>query len=307
MSSNNNAKNNAVYTSASLINMLPSEPSVCVPRIYMNISKERVYNVFADLFGHESIERVDLIERENKEGESYKRAFIHFKFWPRTEQSTEVRLKLLNGDEVKVVYDQPWYWRISASRHPRPDQQQPRRNEKPSRSSRPFIMIDEEDDEVPLPYQQRRREEHVRIASRPPPPAPHKAAARPQQQQYHSHSRHSGTSGAGAGAGGYYYERNNNKSRNVNVSRRIRYEEEDNDNEHSENNYQRRINKVRPSNIYVTPTKKEPEIALWIEKAMVPPGAPVKGRKPCLVMEDDATTPTTTSFDETPGVLDDSC
>ena len=136
---------NTVYTSKSLIDMLPSEPSICVPRIYMNITKERVYDVFADLFGHQAIERVDMIERTNKEGESYKRAFVHFKAWPRTPQSTEVRLKLLNGDEVKIVYDQPWYWRISASRLPRPEEQQKRRKEQPV-SQRPFIIIEENED-----------------------------------------------------------------------------------------------------------------------------------------------------------------
>lgn len=129
------------YTTSSLIAMLPCEPSVCIPRVFMNIKKERVYDVFADLFGRNAIERVDMIERKNKDGEEYKRAFVHFKFWPRTEQATEVRLKLLNGDEVKVMYEQPWFWRISASRVPRPEEQQ-RRNESIV-PSRPFILFDE--------------------------------------------------------------------------------------------------------------------------------------------------------------------
>ena len=135
MSSNTNT----LYTARSLITMLPSEPSICIPRLFMNIQKERVYDVFTDLFGHNAIERVDMIERKNNIGGECKRAFIHFKSWPHTEQATEVRLKLLNGAEVKIMYDQPWFWRISASRVPRPENVY----RSGTLENRPFIVIDE--------------------------------------------------------------------------------------------------------------------------------------------------------------------
>jgi len=50
--------------------------------------------------------------------------------------------------------------------------------------------------------------------------------------------------------------------------------------------YSSRIEMNRPPKVHVTPTK-EPEIAAWIERV---PGAPVKGKKPRLVL--DEATPT---------------
>ena len=296
---------NTVYTTGSLINMLASEPSICVPRIYMNITKERVHDVFADLFGHQAIERVDMIERENKEGEPYKRAFVHFKFWPRTEQSTEVRLKLLNGEEVKVVYDQPWYWRISASRLPRPEQQQRRKDAVPSR---PFIMI--EDDvpqrreqrplqardiapyqDAPRGYEQRDRRDDRRDDRR----APRHYEQRPLQTRdvcsYQDAPR------------GYERERRPHYD-----DRREREHREPRQQYPREHYQQRRTDERRPAPIR-TPTK-EPEIASWVGKSA--PGAPgPKGRKPRLVIEEEggagateakssaSTRPRRLSFDET--------
>jgi hypothetical protein len=97
-----------------------NEPSICIPRVFANLDKKRVYNVFAELFGAEFIDRVDLIQKEAPNGDAFKRAFVHFKRWPNTTQAKHVRQKLMDGDEVKIVYDAPWFWKCSASRVPKP-------------------------------------------------------------------------------------------------------------------------------------------------------------------------------------------
>ena len=240
---------NTVYTTSSLINLHPSEPSVCIPRLFMNIQKERVYDVFANLFGCNAIERVDMIERKNEAGEEYKRAFVHFKYWPRTEQAAEVRIKLLNGDEVKIMYDQPWFWRVSASRVQRPEDV--RREPRETRISTPFIVIDEETNDTRRPRYQHRQQE--------------------QQQRSREH-----------------YE-----PRNLRVRYEPRYETRD----HRDRRYAcaqqprpqahpRLESRVLPI-INVTPTKHEPEISDWIEKSKKVQGAPMKGKKPRLVIADD--------------------
>jgi hypothetical protein len=192
----------------------------------MNIQKERVYDVFVDLFGCNMIERVDMIERKNDAGEEYKRAFVHFKSWPRTEQATEVRLKLLNGVEVKIMYDQPWFWRISASRVPRPEDVR-------RREVRPFIVIDEDDskDTRRSPYQP--RQQHTLN------PCDHRDERR-QHQPRRQEQRH-----------------------------------------------QERSSYTRRPSIHITPTKTAPEIADWIEKSKHVPGAPLKFKKPRLVISND--------------------
>ena len=282
---------NTVYTSKSLIDMLPSEPSICVPRIYMNITKERVYDVFADLFGHQAIERVDMIERTNKEGESYKRAFVHFKAWPRTPQSTEVRLKLLNGDEVKIVYDQPWYWRISASRLPRPEEQQKRRKEQPV-SQRPFIIIEENEDGKDVSRRQQHANQQAHQDRRYQEPREYHHERREQQQQrpreYHDRRYQEPRE--------YHHERREQRPREYHDRR----EREQRPREYHDRRPSRlMIDEVNAS--FVTP--KKPEIAAWVDdKTKV--NAP-KGKKPRLVINDDeedkvkqVTRPRRLSFDE---------
>ena len=272
---------NNVYTSSSLINMLPCEPSICVPRIYMNITKERVYDVFADLFGHQAIERVDMIERTNKEGESYKRAFVHFKSWPRTQQSTEVRLKLLNGEEVKIVYDQPWYWRISASRLPRPEEQK-RRKDSSSVPQRPFIIIEEND-------------ERDATSRRPP---QHQQMHRDRRDQREYHDRRDQRE---------YHDRRDQREYHDRRDQREYHDRRDQREYHDRRRDQRSRPYYHHDSSFETP--KKPEIAAWVDKGKgqgQAPGAP-KGKKPRLVIKEDddatqtkqVTRPRRLSFDET--------
>ncbi len=280
---------NTVYTTSSLIALHPSEPSICIPRVFMNIKKERVLDVFADLFGHNAIERVDMIERKNDAGEEYKRAFVHFKSWPRTEQATEVRLKLLNGDHVKIMYEQPWFWLISASRVPRPEDATRReRND-----SRPFIVIDEESakskDERRTPYQPRQQQQHCQDERRPRHQEQQRYDVRPPLPPRRD--------------GGYYDERRERDCREP----RQRYDDRRDNYYHQRSSHQqprhhhhqerheerssytRRLDSRRPPTLEVTrevtPKKSAPEIADWIAKSKKAPGAPVK--KPRLVLADD--------------------
>jgi hypothetical protein len=115
--------------------MAPREPSICIPRVFSNITEARVAAIVRNLdLG--VLERIDMIQRENDRGEKYQRVFIHFKEWYDTtedgqpnEAAIEVRQRLLKGLEVKVVYDDPWFWKMSASKVPRPEDraQRPRR------------------------------------------------------------------------------------------------------------------------------------------------------------------------------------
>ena len=112
-----------------------SEPSICIPRVFKNITEARVRTILTKLdLG--DIERVDMVQRTNEKGEEFQRVFIHFKEWfsenvngDENTRAIEVRQRLLNGIEVKVVYDEPWFWKLSASKVPRPEdrKQHPRR------------------------------------------------------------------------------------------------------------------------------------------------------------------------------------
>jgi hypothetical protein len=117
-----------------------SEPSICIPRVFATIDKKRVYEVFAELFGADTIDRIDLIQKEAPNGETYKRVFVHFKRWATTTQAQYMRQKLIDGDEVKIVYDAPWFWKCTASRVAKPE---PRMPQLPN-DKKPFIVIDDD-------------------------------------------------------------------------------------------------------------------------------------------------------------------
>ena len=125
----------AAATAVSRTNTPPSTPpstgnpeigvSLCIPRIFNNISWRKIKEVIIAC-GWGFVERVDVIPKG-----SHKRAFIHFKAGGWNTQNAEA-MKVLKafqeGKNVTVLYDDPWYWKISLSRSHKPaEQPQPRR------------------------------------------------------------------------------------------------------------------------------------------------------------------------------------
>ena len=106
-------------SATNMTSMSADAPSICIPRVFQNISQKRVQRVFEEL-DVGKIERVDMVERTNVKGEKFKRCFIHFINWATNVRAQEVRSKLLAGEEIKIIYDDPWFWKCSASRIPKP-------------------------------------------------------------------------------------------------------------------------------------------------------------------------------------------
>ena len=102
--------------SSIMLNTLPANvPSMCIPRTFRNITRERVVNTIRDLNLGE-IDHVDMLLRKNEKGEEFQRVFIHFKRWFTNPIADKARERLLTGKEIKVIYDEPWFWKISANR-----------------------------------------------------------------------------------------------------------------------------------------------------------------------------------------------
>ena len=100
--------------------LLPKNiPSLCIPRVFPNISEARIRKTFEDIFIGR-IDKIDIIK-----GDKFNRVFIHLS-WNNTPDALYVRNQVMTGKDVKVVYDGPWYWMISASRNqttqPQPQQ-----------------------------------------------------------------------------------------------------------------------------------------------------------------------------------------
>lgn len=91
-----------------------SVPSICIPRVFSNISDKRIFAIFRELrVGF--VEKIDLVERTGKDGVSYNMVFVHFRNWfVNDEMAYAMRQRLLDGEQVKIVYDEPWFWKVHA-------------------------------------------------------------------------------------------------------------------------------------------------------------------------------------------------
>jgi hypothetical protein len=95
-----------------------SEPSVCIPQVFANITEARIRKVF-ELLKLGDIGRIDMIlqrERESQEPPKFQRVFIHFTKWYTNSRAQEFQRKLIAGEEIKIIYDDPWFWKVSLNR-----------------------------------------------------------------------------------------------------------------------------------------------------------------------------------------------
>jgi hypothetical protein len=111
-----------------------SEPSICIPRALANVTWKDVKDIFEQVIGAGSVERVDLVR--SKDDEKFCRIFVHIRSWPVDKpEIADMRNKLLAGETIKLVYDNPWFWKCVKSRIPKPERTKPRQA--------PFIATDE--------------------------------------------------------------------------------------------------------------------------------------------------------------------
>ena len=89
--------------------------SLCIPRVFNNITKDKVYDVFTQL-NLGQIHSIDIVEQTNKKKERVKRVFIHFSDWFMNNNAQIVFEKLMQGKEIKIVYDDPWFWKVAVNK-----------------------------------------------------------------------------------------------------------------------------------------------------------------------------------------------
>jgi len=120
-----------------------TQPSICIPRVFNNISEKKIRQVFDEL-NLGKIIRIDIKERTNEKGEVFNRVYIHFEKWFWNEDAQTARKKLILGKEIKIIYDKPWFWKVSASKW-EPPKRCDNLSQKQVKSSTVYIKYDEED------------------------------------------------------------------------------------------------------------------------------------------------------------------
>ena len=91
---------------------MTSTYSVFIPRVFSNIRASRISDTFHNLdIG--DVEKVDLVAKTGKNGDSYNMAFVHFKRLYDTEAASDFRKELEEPEiKTKVVYEDPWFWLV---------------------------------------------------------------------------------------------------------------------------------------------------------------------------------------------------
>lgn len=110
----------AKTVSVSVDKLAPSEPSLCIPFVFGNITRKRVIDALNDV-GLGLIERVDMVRRTNKKGDKGFMVYIHFKKWGTNENACAARELVLSGEMFQLTYDEPWFWKIGMSHAKKPE------------------------------------------------------------------------------------------------------------------------------------------------------------------------------------------
>ena len=115
-------------------------PSLCIPRTHANIRKERLFAVFRSL-GLGWVGRIDVVEKiDEQTGAPFIRVFVHFTKWFRNPQTRRFLDHLETQKSANIVYDEPWYWKVTKSFVPAPQPQQ-QQQQPPSRFPKPRIDL----------------------------------------------------------------------------------------------------------------------------------------------------------------------
>lgn len=118
-----------------------SYPSLCIPRVFNNISEDKIRQVFNDI-SLGKIRRIDIVARKNEKGEPFKRVYIHFESWHSNDSAVAARRKIISGKEIKIVYDNPWFWKVSINKWQSSDDNASKREQNVP-NKRPYVIIDE--------------------------------------------------------------------------------------------------------------------------------------------------------------------
>ena len=123
---------------------MSNNPSICIPRVFTHISINEIINIFQNKLKIGPVKKVDIIYNDknhtpnhdnNKNYNTsstnahetnvisnnhlvsdtkFKKVFIHFQYWH--DIHNDLKDTLTEGKIIKVVYDNPWFWKCSLSR-----------------------------------------------------------------------------------------------------------------------------------------------------------------------------------------------
>jgi hypothetical protein len=61
-----------------------------------------------------------VVHKTDNQGQRYCTIYIHLKWNTHNDLAVSTREKLLSGEDVKIVYDEPWFWKCTMSTMEKP-------------------------------------------------------------------------------------------------------------------------------------------------------------------------------------------
>jgi hypothetical protein len=137
-------------------------PSLCIPRTHANIRRERIFAVIRSL-GLGWVGRIDVVEKMDEKGTPFIRVFIHFTKWFQNAQTRQFLEHLETQKSANIVYDEPWFWKVTKSFVPAPAAPSQKRlqQQQPSRFPRPRIDFDGASSRVQQEGQEQEQQQQV--------------------------------------------------------------------------------------------------------------------------------------------------
>ena len=94
--------------------------AVRIGYVFRNIKYHLIANIFKEL-GLGKVVKIDFTERTDRDGTPYNLVHVHIE-WNTEEHTKQFCEALERGEEVKIVYDDPWFWKVTKPRERRQPQ-----------------------------------------------------------------------------------------------------------------------------------------------------------------------------------------
>jgi hypothetical protein len=93
-----------------------NQPVLFIARVFPNIHEKRIRGIIGAL-NIGKIDHIDIKPWDNKEGKSFNKVYVHL-IWNTDKETEKIVSRLQEGKDIKLVYDDPWFWKVSAYKSP---------------------------------------------------------------------------------------------------------------------------------------------------------------------------------------------
>lgn len=91
-----------------------SIPSLCIIYAVDRCTTDQVAEVFNYIIDDNQVETVTCVPKTNSDGRPFKLFFINFA--RESTKLTEVVERIKEEQSIRVLYDDPWYWKVALSK-----------------------------------------------------------------------------------------------------------------------------------------------------------------------------------------------